>query len=50
VGEPPSFFQKLALEANREQSGNPPCAEIADDEKNKRTDKAGLRKKVMFAR
>jgi len=32
-GKPPSFFQKLALEANQEQSGYPPCEEITDDEK-----------------
>jgi len=43
-GKPPSFFQKLALEANEEEP-YPPCEEIADDEKHHRTDIAGFRKK-----
>jgi hypothetical protein len=32
-GKPPSFFQKLALEANQEESRYLPWEEIADDEK-----------------
>jgi hypothetical protein len=43
-GKPPSFFQKLALEANEEESHYPPCEEIADDEKHHRKDVAGFRK------
>jgi len=46
-GKPPSFFQKLALEANQEERHSPPCEEIADDEKHHRTDMEGFRKKVM---
>jgi len=45
--EPPSFFQKLALEANQDESRYPPCEEIADEEKHHHTDIAGFRKKVM---
>jgi hypothetical protein len=41
-GKPPSFFQKLALEANQEESHYPPCEEIADGEKHHRTDIAGF--------
>jgi hypothetical protein len=42
-GEPPSFFQKLALEANQEESRYPPpCEEIADGEKHHRTDIGGF--------
>jgi hypothetical protein len=44
-GTPPLFFQKLALEANEENSRYPPpYQEIADDEKHHPTNIAGFRK------